>query len=369
MKRSNIKKYIYLSAILFFICACTNPKSDTKIHWTSKHSKWIKYAELKHGIGIEITNPDQINEHFVYYFTKNPRTANTAPKGAIVVNTSKIKIAATSSTHVGMLVELKADSCIKAVSGARFLYNPNLIRKCNQGKILDIPISNEIPYESLVKYGVNIWISSSVDGIQGQQVSRLKQLIIISIPNYEWKETNPLGKAEWLLLFGALTNKFDQAKNCFSLIISEYKKVNKEVGFSKSVKTALVGNFAGEYWYSPAGESYQAALLKDAGIITFSMKSQGVGSMAIDAENIFLQSKNTLTWLNPGFDSKTKILLANPKAKMYPVFNKGKIYCYSHNMNKFWEQSTIKPHLVLRDLVCIQKSQKLNELYFYKEVK
>ena len=74
-------------------------------------------------------------------------------------------------------------------------------------------------------------------------------------------------------------------------------------------------------------------------------------------------------WLNPGFSSKKEILMVNPKAKYMPFYQGSRIFCYTHNANKFWELSTLRPDWLIEDLAKIARGNTPQNLHFYKEVK
>ena len=74
-------------------------------------------------------------------------------------------------------------------------------------------------------------------------------------------------------------------------------------------------------------------------------------------------------WLNPGFSSKKEILMVNPKAKYMPFYEGARIFCYTHNTNKFWEMSTLRPDWLMEDLIKIANENSPQNLHFYKEVK
>jgi iron complex transport system substrate-binding protein len=195
----------------------------------------------------------------------------------------------------------------------------------------------------------------------------LNKVGIHSIPNYDWRETTALGKAEWILLFGYLTGNASKAKAVFNEICSNYntcKKRNQE-----HVKGPLMisGNVRGDFWYAPAGQSYHSQLFKDAGMDYVFFQKKGTGSLHLSIERALASGNKASLWLNPGFPTKEAILTSNTKAVHMNPMKNGKIYCYSHDSNKYWELSACRPDLVLSDYIKIQ-SGKTADLFFYKQV-
>jgi iron complex transport system substrate-binding protein len=75
--------------------------------------------------------------------------------------------------------------------------------------------------------------------------------------------------------------------------------------------------------------------------------------------------------LNAGFSTLELVRKSNKKASYIEAFSKGKIFCYSPNMNLFWEMSAIEPHHVLSDLLRIlhPEFKQKNGMYFYQKLK
>ena len=106
-----------------------------------------------------------------------------------------------------------------------------------------------------------------------------------------------------------------------------------------------------------------------AGMNYIYRKTKGTGSVTIPMENILMDTKEVKYWINPGFSTKAEIVKSNPKVKNLNCYNNGKIYCYSHDVNKFWELSAVQPHLVLADLYSIISVNSPKNLQFYKQLR
>jgi len=367
MRRSSTK--LFFCSFLFLLIGCQDVAKTKMPKAHSRYSHWLKYKKSEYGIAVFILDPDHQQATKKLFFTQQPDRCKELSNSFQIIDTRNPKIATTSATQVGMLVALNARDHVYAVAGGKFLYDPQLKRRFNQGKLLETGHSNEIPFESLVKKKVGFWISDGMEAMDASRLNRFTSLGMLSIPDYDWRETHPLGKAEWLLLFGALTNQFESAEILFNGICNRYKEYAEKMPKGNACQRILVGNFAGDFWYSPLGDSFQAKLLSEVDFCTFSMNTKGTGSLAADAETIFNEAEVCQLWINPGFDSKKRILASYPKANLLKPFREGKIYCYAHNLNKYWEQSATKPDMVLKDLLQIKRGFPKGKMYFYKEVK
>lgn len=354
-----MKTTLFFSVLFLFACS-TGPKPVGPTSETNSYSKWLSIKESKKGVFITITNPDNSSEKFNYFIGAN------TPKNCTHIPVGPDGIATLSATHIGMLTELGAIKSISAVADEKLIYNQELKQRISKGWVATLSQEGDLSVEMLLKSKSKILVYSAFSGKLAIE-NKLKKLGIIAIPNFDWRETHPLGRAEWILLFGYLIGNQDIAKKKFAEIISHYKSIQNQSRSSR--KIALVGNITGDFWYAPAGESYNAKLLNDAGVNYIYKNSKGTGSLSLTMEQVFKKSPKVDLWLNPGFATKKLILLNNPKAKYFSMFSNGEIYCYAQNMNRYWEMAAVQPHLLLSDLQQIIDSSHPNKkLHFYNKV-
>lgn len=368
MKKNSIKLLFLSFLFLFLGCNTSKKKGIDATIGKSRYSQWLSYTKTELGIKLFIKDPDRKAATRIILCTTHPEQVKSMSTTTEVLDINNMKLATNAATHVGMLVSLNARECIGAVSLGKYLHDPTLKKRFNKGHLLELGGAS-IPFESLSKKHINVWVSAGMEPLDQANEERFKSLGIQWIPNYDWREEHPLGKAEWLLFFGAITNRFDEAELQFKAICKRYNKFNK-LPKGNSCQKILVGNFAGDYWYSPLQNSFQAHFFNQVDFCTFSMNYKGTGSMAVGAERIYQEAEACELWLNPGFPTKQAILNAFPKAIQLRPFTKGSIFCYSHDLNKFWEQSALMPDILLRDLIRIKQGNSADAtLYFYREVK
>lgn len=347
-------------SVLFLLACSTSHKPVGPESETNSYSKWLSINESKRGVFITITNPDKSSEKFNYFIGTN------TPENFTNISVAPNGIAALSSTHIGMLSQLGSIKSISAVGDKNLIYNQELKKRISKGWVATLGQEGDLSVEMLLKSKSKTLVYSAFSG-KLAIASKLKKLGIIAIPNFDWRETHPLGRAEWILLFGYLTGKQERAKKEFADIVLQYKSIQNKS--KSSEKVALAGNVTGDFWYAPAGDSYNAKLLQDAGVNYIYKNSTGTGSLSLTLEQVFKKSDQVDLWLNPGFASKKLILLNNPKAKYFSMFSKGEIYCYAQNMNRYWEMAAVQPHLLLSDLQQIIDSSLPNKkLHFYQKV-
>lgn len=359
---------------LLLLGACTQSTTlksrtndSTKISKSIEYAQHLKILEAEDHVKIEILNPDTGKPKFKAILAdKKPATI---PNGYRYIQTPVRNLAVLSATQIGMLSKLNETGRISAVSSKKYIYNPLILKGISDGKIKDLGDESLIPAESIISSDSKFLFFSDF-GQAFPHSEQLEKIGIVVIPNPDWRETHPLGKAEWIKLLGHLTGKEKEANELFQEIKKEYLELSN-LAKKQSKKPILVsGNMLGDIWWAPSGESYNAKLFSDAeGNYVYS-KTKGTGSIERSIEQILEENSQTEFWFNPGFPTKKEIIRNSPKLKHLPLMKGKTIYCYSGNMNFFWEMSAVEPHLVLKDLIRILHPEALpkGKLYFYATV-
>jgi iron complex transport system substrate-binding protein len=273
-------------------------------------------------------------------------------------------IAALSSTHVGMLKVLDLNDHIMGVSSKKYLCGDE-----NDKDWVDYGDLGQSNPEMFVKHRPSLITYS---GFQ-QDIPILKKLRKIGVPamvNYDWKETHPLGRAEWLKVFGLLFDVEIRANRQFEAIEQEYLSLVESIQEDSTSPSVFVGTLYGDVFNVPAGESYMAKMIEDANVKYKYADTEGTGSLNISLEEIITTNRATNYWLNVAASSDEEILNMNQNFSMLRAFQERKVYTYFDEVNCFWEESAVAPHKVLSDLIHIFHPEGFENpiLYYYKRV-
>ena len=332
-----------------------------------KYAKNIDIIEKESYVLIHLKDPEtnQIEKRFVLV-----KDDSKTPEGYIIIKTPISSVIALSSTNIGMLAKLKSTSLVKGVSSHLYVHDPIILNNYKQGKVIEMGEQNSIPAESIIASKVDILIYDGF-GHTFQHEEQLEKIGIVCLANYDWREIHPLGKAEWIKLYGYLTGKEKAAIDYFNEVEKEYNELKKIALNVVSKPSLFSGNMVGDIWNSPAGESFNAVLFKDANCKYVYANSKGTGSISKSFEQTLVDNRATDFWFNPGVVSKSELLKAHPKFSNFDAVKKNKVYSYSFSGNEFWERSAIEPHHVLSDLIHILHPEIENKrnYYFYRQLK
>ncbi|PHR36736.1 MAG: hypothetical protein COA38_01560 [Fluviicola sp.] len=372
-----MKLILFLLTIVLLVNSCQESQPSSidlsnkknlisKINETPTEVK-VEFAEnfhvraVKGGYELELLDPNSHEVESTYTLT-----FDHSKKGDKVIHLPVEHIAALSQTSVGMLSKLNALETITGISKIDYVYSPEIKKRFKAGEISEFGDETSAPIEKIVKSNTKLIIYSGF-GSEFDGKGKLKKLGIQSIPNYEWRETHPLGRAEWIKFLGILIDKPTEANAIFEEIKSNYEDLRWKTRDLDDFPKVISGNFYSDQWTAPAGNSYMAILFQDAGAEYMYKSSNGTGSVFLPIEKVVFENRKTDYWLNPGVSSKAILSEMNPKAQFIGAYDHG-IYCYSHEMNKFWEMSAIEPDFLLADFIHIfhPEFEPNSELHFYK---
>lgn len=360
---------IFLFFLLFFSCTSVK-KKDSKVNFSKeiKHSNYLSIVKKKNYSLVIITNPDNENDTKKYALA-NDISNLKLQKNIIPIKTPLKSIVCLTGTDIGMLDKINSSDKIVGVTDIKYVYNEKVLLNSKKGKVLSVQDLSQFNPENLI--GKTNVITYSGFGKSPANEDKLAKLGILCIPIYDWRETSALGKAEWIKLYGFLFEKEKNAYNYFEKLEKKYFKLIEVAKKYKSTKTVLSGSIIGDSWYMPAGESYNANLFRDANCTYVNAHSSGTGSSAYSFEKVLKENQHSDIWINPGFNSYNELFKANERYSYFSAYKNEKIYCYSHNMNFFWENAAIEPEKVLADLIQIFHSdpKTTKNLYFYKKIK
>lgn len=351
--------------LLIFGCSSDISKKENKLtNGSIKYAKLFNFVIREDSTILQIFDPESHKIQREYTISKK-----TLGLENNIVTPIK-SIVPLSSTHIGMLSVIDGINKVIGVSDSNYVYNQTLLRLIKSGKVIQVGGEGMESVEKIIKLQPAVLMYSGF----GKEFHREKQLIqlgINAIPNYDWRENHPLGKAEWIKVFGLLLGKEKEANDYFEMIEKSYFELKAKARNVKNKKSLISGHLVGDVWFAPAGESYNCQFYKDANINYLYSKSKGTGSIKKSLEEILIENKEVDFWLNCNANSLKELKQFQNKYTYLAPYQNKQIFDYSINGRKFWEMSAIEPQKVLSDLINIAYPTLLvdNKLYFYSHLK
>ena len=373
-------------AILLSSCQSRNPaKQEPQKTCIKKSSLPVKYAkgfsvDYYDGFKVitihDLKDSSKILAQFVLLPAKKP-----APVGfekAELITTPVHKIVCISTTTIGEMAVLNLLDSVAAVTDVDLIYNKRVAEKLNTKQIADVG-RQEVNYEKLVElHPAFVFTSGGFAGGDKLQL-KLNSLHIQNVPDLEYKEQNPLGRAEWIKFIAAFYDRETMADSLFDTISSRYLNLKALAATAKKQPAVFCNLPFKEIWYMPCGENYMAQLMADAGgnfLWKDASATNGL-NLNLDYEAVYNKAANADYWINAGFAASLKdIQSADKKNALFKAFKTGNVY--SNNKRNttgggfdFWESGTVRPDEILADLISIFHPELLkgHELYYYQKLK
>lgn len=375
---------VYLISFLVFSSCLDNANqstalndSDQKNGLSPSHAKGFNIIQDQSDYIIEVFNPWQGAENVKYrylLFSDEPRNADKVVDEVIKLPVSRI--VCLSTTHIAYIDLLGESNTIVGISGSKYVTNNEVKDRINQQLVKDVGFEQNINYEVIMELNPQVVLTYGVGAEAAGYLHKFKDLRIPVMFIGDYLEDSPLGKAEWLKVFGILLGKNDLAHTLYSEIEEEYNSTKNIVaGVTKKPKV-FINLPWNDVWYFPGGKGYMAKLIEDAGGDYLLKDLAGNQSYPYSIESALALGMDADVWINIGsYKSMDEVESIFPRLKLLPVFNGGLVYNNNKRLNDmggndFWESGVVNPHLILKDLVKIFYPDSIeHELVFYQHIK
>ncbi len=269
------------------------------------------------------------------------------------------KVVCMSTGHIAFMKKLGLSDKIAAVSGGNYIYDADIKDKISKGIIADIGYEGSLNYELLVKLDPDIIFTYGIEGENNSYIDKLKKMGFRVVVLGDYLENHPLGKLEYLKLFGAIFNCIDKADSIYTKHRDKYLEISAKISNFTPRKKVLLNAPWKEIWYIPGSENYISVMINDAGGEVLMSRKGESASHPYNIEDVYKEALNADLWLNPNnYHSIDELRDANPLFKSLPVLRRGLVF--NNNLrgteyggSDFWESGVTEPDVILEELVRI----------------
>lgn len=282
-----------------------------------------------------------------------------------------------STTHVAMISALGEENTISGMSGTGFIFEKSLEGRIEKGLIKDVGYEGNLNQELILKIAPDLIMIYGIGSESSGYIGKVKELGVKVVFNADYLETDPLGKAEWIKLFGALYCKESLADSIYKSEVETYNTLKSYITQHISSRPkVLLGLPYKDTWYVSPGNSFMSQLISDAGGDYLWKNTESSISMPYGIENVYLEALNADYWLNIGSaNTKDEISMVDQRLKDLPCFKKGNLFNNNNRMtltggNDYWESGSVYPHVILKDIAAILHPELFpnNEFFFYRKI-
>ncbi len=374
----------YILALLLFTC-CNRISEVESARGEGKGQSYAKYAS-----GFEVNDfgtyrvlhvfdPWQSSKGvtFSYVLANKREFVPDSLEHLTFIKTPVNRVVTLSTTHVAMIDQLGKGGSIKGVSGTGFIYNSRLRSRIEVGDVKEVGYDQGLNYEIIVGLQPDVLFMYGVDGSVMATSQKLAELKVPVIFCGDYLEPHPLGKAEWIRFLSLFYNLEERADRFFQEIDSVYNSYKSLTEQTKNRPLVLTGLPWKDTWYMAGGESFAATLIKDAGGEYLWADSHSAEAIPLDLESVYARAVKAEILINPGAaTSLNELQNFDQRFTELGVIQSGMIFNNNERLNTtggndYWESGTVRPDLVLADLIKVFHPDLLTDhrLFYYRQLK
>ena len=264
-----------------------------------------------------------------------------------------------SSSYVAMFDALDMGDRICGVSGGGFISSPAVRRGLDSGLVKDVGYESGLDFELIASMNPDIVLMYGVADDNGAVARKLEELGIPYGYIGDYMENSALGKAEWMVAIGEMCGAREQAEALFEKIAFRYDSVRSLAGGTANRPKVMLNAPYRDVWFLPAPDSYMVSLLEDAGAECLAAEGAKNMSLPVSGEKAYTLLLQADVWLNPGAARSLDELAAeNSRFMDTPPVKNGRVFNNNRRTTEaggsdFWESGTVRPDVVLSDLIRI----------------
>ena len=327
---------------------------------------------------LQVFNPWQNSKRISYSYVLGDKKELVPDSLSEIpfIRTPVSRVIAMSTTHVAMIAELGEISSIKGASGTPYIFNQEIRERCDNGLIADVGYGQALNYELVVALEPDVVFLYGVEGNVTTLARKLTELGITVVYCAEYLEQDPLGKAEWIRFFARFYGKEYEADDFFNRVDSSYLALRTLTSTVEKKPRVMIGLPWKNSWYVAGGKSFASRLISDAGGAYIWSDNPSDEAVPMDLESVFSKAVNADIWINPGAAQSIAELIAfDHRFGELPVLSRGEIYNNDARKspgggNDYWESATIRPDIVLSDLISVFHPQlnRDHSMFYYRKL-
>ena len=339
------------------VSAQQTASADREAHITPQYAKGFQLSYADGYILMDIQDPqNEESTRFQYALVERGTKPEGIPADYTVIEIPVRSAICMTSLQLSNFIKLGAEDKVVGITSTRHLFNQTVNKQLKEGKTAKIGIEGNFDNEVIMSINPDLILISP---FKRGGYETMKDIGIPLIPHLGYKETTPLGQAEWIKFVGLLLGMEKEANDKFSAIEKRYNELKALTAEGQVKKRPIVfsGEIHGGNWYAVGGKSFLAQLFKDAGADYFLKDDDRSGGVTLDFETIYNQADDADYWriVNsyPDTYSYEALKEQDPSYADFRAFReKGVIYC---NMREkpFYESMPTEPEVLLADLLHI----------------
>lgn len=349
---------------LFLLVGCKKNETETVAKAVNAKNS-IEYASglsiVKHdGYSVvTVTEPwPNANAKFTYVLKEKEAKVPDSLQKYTTIKIPLESVVVTSTTNIPFLEMLEVEDKLVGFPHTDYVSSEKTRVLIDKGSVKNVGENEKLNIEQLIELSPDLIITFGVDN-NNSALDNLKKSGLNVLIQADWMEQSPLGKAEWIKLYGALFGKEDKAKELFDKIVTSYDQAKKLVADKPAASSVLYGSMYEDVWYVAKGNSWVAQFMKDAHANYLWADLKGTGSEGLSFEKVLVKAKTANFWIASGsFKTLAEIEKTNPHYSQFDAFKNKNVYTFEGKYGAtggtvYYESAPSRPDLVLKDYIKI----------------
>lgn len=261
------------------------------------------------------------------------------------------RIVVLSTTHLSYFSALGAQGLVVGTAHTDQVRDPRSVAAIRAGTMQEVARADGVDRERLIALDPQV-VFDYPFGKGDRNSASVARTVNVG----EYLEAHPLGRAEWLRFFGMLLNTEEKADSLFNAIVHRYTFLCDLRTHLQGAPSVLFGSHWDGAWYAPAGNSYMATLIKDAGGSYVFSDSVSAGNINLSLERLLVLGDTVARFgvllAHDGPVNRSLLVGGDPRIAQLNGVRHGAFVGNSATHDLFG-QALLEPDVVLRDLRCI----------------
>lgn len=290
-------------------------------------------------------------------------------------------IIAMSTTQLPHLKDLGLLDKLIGLDSFLYVNTPEVLERIEAGELTEVGFGANVNVELILNAEPDLVMSYGFDP-SSDAFPLLIDAGIFTAINAEWRESSPLGRAEWNKYLALFYNAEAEAEEDFSTIVRAYDEARDlAASVPENERPEVLVNTISIYsdaWVIPGAQTFVGILVQDAGGKIALGDEAPDQSAPLSFESVYESALSADIWLVElfGLYSLDDLLAQDARFADFTAVQNGRVWNSNldenaNGGNNYYELGVTNPHLILQDLVAIFHPDLLpdHEFRFYQRLK
>lgn len=362
----NVIKILTINVLILLtvmMSGCDDTQVSTSVESFFSDNDTVLVSSVNYASGFDIYrkdgisklvmyNPDNTKKVFAEYYFMDKNKRLEFEDSDKIFTYPMDSFAVFSATQLNAFSKLGILDKVVAISESEYIQNKDVIKLMDDNRIINLASNGNFFLEKTLELNPEI-----VFYIQYYMTQKhpLAETQLTMIPFFDFKESDPLGRAEWIKFTALFFKKEALADSIFDSIVEKYNYYRNIAKNIKHRPTVFSDKYYSGQWFVPGGQSYISKLFHDAGVDYLWKDNSSKASFNLDFEVVFSKAHNADYWrivgTYPGGFSYDILGSENELYKNFNAFKNRKVVFCDSRSTTYFETGTLEPHIILADLI------------------